>query len=127
MRALAFAAAVTLAPMPAKASDWAPGEKLTMVNCGRCHVIGPRNRMGGIGSTPSFAALKALPDWREKFERFYLLNPHPSFTRIEGISPPFDKKRPPHVAPVVLTEAELEEVMRFVEGVKAKDLGAELR
>ena len=34
--------------------DLALGERLSLRHCGRCHVIGPKNRMGGLGSTPSF-------------------------------------------------------------------------
>ena len=39
-----------------------------------------------LGSTPSFPALKTLPDWFDRFTAFYALNPHPSFLLVEGIS-----------------------------------------
>ncbi|MFQ5567351.1 MAG: c-type cytochrome, partial [Paracoccaceae bacterium] len=43
---------------PAAAQEYAPGEKLTMINCGRCHKVSEKDRMGGIGSTPSFAVMR---------------------------------------------------------------------
>ena len=55
MRRLAAMLTALAAAGPAAAQSWAPGEKLSYIDCGRCHVIGERNRMGGIGSTPGFA------------------------------------------------------------------------
>ena len=114
---LLFPAALTAA------EPYAPGEKLTLLHCGRCHVINQRNRMGGIGSTPSFGALKSLADWREKFEGFWFEPPHKAVIQIAGVTEPFHPERPPPIAPVELTEAEVEEILRFVETIKAKDLG----
>lgn len=100
------------------------GEKLAHFHCGRCHVISAENRFGGIGSTPSFPALRAIPDWEEKFTSFWVENPHRSFTRIIDISPPFDPNRPPHIVPVVLTLEEMEAIIAFAAKVEPKDLGA---
>lgn len=100
------------------------GEKLAYLHCGRCHVISERNRFGGIGSTPSFPALRAIPDWKDKFTSFWAENPHLSFTRIIGVSPPFDPDRPPHIAPVVLTLEEMEAIVAFAARTEPKDLGA---
>ena len=41
------------------------GENLVRQHCTRCHVVGDMNRYGGIGSTPSFGAIKTMPDWKE--------------------------------------------------------------
>ena len=100
------------------------GEKLSHFHCGRCHVISDRNRFGGIGSTPSFPALRAIPSWRDKFAAFWTLNPHPSFTQVVDITPPFDPDRPPHIAPVVITQEDLEAIVAYAASIEPKDLGA---
>ncbi|UWR08657.1 cytochrome c [Ruegeria sp. B32] len=103
------------------------GEKLSLTHCGRCHVIGPQNRMNGLGSTPSFAVLRAMPDWSNRFQAFFALNPHPSFTQIEGITAPFDPERPPPIHPLMLTQDELEAILAYVSVIRAADLGAPLK
>ncbi len=108
-------------------TDTALGEKLALTHCGRCHVIGPQNRMNGLGSTPSFSVLRSFPDWSERFQQFYVLNPHPSFTQIDGVTPPFDPERPSPIHPVTITLDELEAILGFVSIVAAADLGAPLK
>ncbi|WP_300067282.1 cytochrome c [uncultured Ruegeria sp.] len=103
------------------------GEKLSMTHCGRCHVIGPKNRMNGLGSTPSFAVLRAMPDWSDRFEAFFALNPHPAFTQIDGITPPFDPERPSPIYPVEMSVDDLEAILAFVSVISAADLGAPLQ
>lgn len=110
----------------APTGDAALGEKIAIRRCGRCHVISDKNRFGGIGSTPSFGALKTLPRWQERFEAFWTLNPHPSFTQIEGVTEPFHPERPPPIAPVEMTVEEVEALLAFVHTIKPKDLGAPL-
>ncbi|CUJ92595.1 hypothetical protein RUE5091_01237 [Ruegeria denitrificans] len=107
--------------------DAVRGEELSMTHCGRCHVIGPQNRMNGLGSTPSFAVLRSMPDWSERFEAFFALNPHPAFTQIDGLTPPFDPERPSPIHPVEMTLDELEAILAFVSVIKAADLGAPLQ
>ena len=102
--------------------DLARGEKLSFLHCGRCHVIGPRNRMGGLGSTPSFGVLKTLNDWELRFRGFYLLNPHPSFTQIPGTTDPFDESRPPPIVPLRLTLEDLDAIMAFVATIEPAKL-----
>lgn len=63
------------------------GERLVRQHCTRCHVVGDLNKYGGIGSTPSFGAIKSLPDWQDRFAAFWSLLPHPSVVQIEGLSP----------------------------------------
>lgn len=106
--------------------DVAKGETLSYRNCGRCHVIGEQNRMKGIGSTPSFALLRTFPDWQNRFEGFYALNPHPSFSQITGITAPFDPMRPPPINPLVLSIKQLEDILAFVGTIEPADLGAAL-
>lgn len=99
------------------------GSKLALQHCGRCHVIDSRNPFGGIGSTPSFGALRSLPKWITSFPTFWTINPHPAFTQIEGITEPFDPARPPPIAPLILTLEEVEAISSFVSQMPAKDLG----
>ncbi|WP_424830822.1 hypothetical protein [Ruegeria sp.] len=103
------------------------GEELSMTHCGRCHVIGPQNRMNGLGSTPSFAVLRAMPDWSERFQAFFALNPHPAFTQIEDVTPPFAVNLPSPIHPVEMTLDDLEAILAFVTALEAADLGAPLQ
>jgi len=102
------------------------GEGFALDNCGRCHVVGERNRMKGIGSTPSFSVLRSLPDWEERFSTFYARIPHPAIVQLEGVSEPFDPAFPPANQPLRLTLNELEDILTFVSGLTPADLGAPL-
>ncbi len=102
------------------------GSKLALLHCGRCHVIDHRNTFGGIGSTPSFGAMKTLPNWFDRFSSFWSINPHPSFTQVEDVTEPFDPSRPPHIAPILLTLEEVEAITAFVVKLPVKDLGAKV-
>lgn len=102
------------------------GEGLAYTNCGRCHVIGERNRMKGIGSTPSFALLRSFANWQDRFEGFYALNPHPSFSQISEVTAPFDISRPPPISPLSLTLGELDDIVAFAGSIEPANLGAAL-
>ena len=114
-------------PRPAAAADYAPGEKLTLYHCGRCHVVNEKNRYGGIGSTPSFGALRTLDDWEVRFDAFFTLPPHPAFTQVEGVTEPFPINRPSPIHPLELTLDDLETIKNFARTIPPKDLGAEIR
>lgn len=107
--------------------DTAMGARLALQHCGRCHVVDERNRMGGIGSTPSFAAMRGRENWSELFRAFYVANPHPSFTQVEGVTEPFDPMKQIHVAPVEITLDEIEAIAAFVATLEPKDLGMRVR
>jgi len=111
----------------AHAADYAPGEKLTLFHCGRCHVVNQRNRYGGIGSTPSFAALRTLADWEARFKTFWTLAPHPAFTQVAGMTEPFPADRPPPIHPVELTLEQVDRIIGFARTIAPKDLGAPIR
>lgn len=111
----------------ATGGDAVAGEQLSFALCGRCHVVGPKNRMKGLGSTPSFGVLRTLSDWRERFQGFYLLNPHPAFTQITDVTDPFDESRPPPIVPLRLTLDELEAILAFAAAISPADLGAEIK
>lgn len=99
------------------------GARLAIVHCGRCHVVDERNRMGGIGSTPSFAALRGRTAWSDLFQAFWSANPHPSFTEVVGITEPFSATHVTHIAPVRITTDEIDAITAFVETIVPKDLG----
>ena len=69
---------------PVAAAGAKDGESLAIEHCRRCHVIPGQNNMG-IGSTPSFNIMvrSKAKDWRDKFEAFFSLPPHPNFVRIK--------------------------------------------
>ncbi len=102
----------------------ARGARLAYARCGRCHVVGEGNRMAGIGSTPSFMALRALPDWRERFETFYVRNPHPAFVEVIEVHKSFSEARPAPISPLALDLDDLADILAYVEALPPADLGA---
>jgi len=121
-----FAALLLLGPAAAAAQDYAPGEKLTILHCGRCHVVSAKNRKGGIGSTPSFAVLRTIEDWEDRMKAFWSLRPHPGFTQIEGVTQPFPAGRPPAVYPIRLTLDEVAEIVKYARTIEPANLGSSL-
>ena len=111
----------------AVAGDTRAGERLALLHCGRCHVVGPKNRMAGIGSTPSFAMLRGLGDWERRFRAFFTLNPHPAFTQVAGVTPPFDEARPPPIAPLEVTLADIDAILAYAASLAPADLAAPLK
>lgn len=103
------------------------GLAVSRVKCARCHTVEPGRTMGGIGSTPSFSLLRALPNWDARFAGFYLLNPHPSFTIIPDVTDPFPIDRPPPIVPVEMTLDEVAAVLAYVAAMEAADLGAPIQ
>jgi hypothetical protein len=103
--------------------DAVRGEQVSLANCGRCHVVSEKNRMNSIGSTPSFAVLRALRDWEDRFLTFYVLNPHPAFTQVADVTEPFDPTRPSPIHALEMTLDDLDNIMAFVQGIAPADLG----
>ena len=99
------------------------GLEVSRAKCTRCHTVDKSSRMSGIGSTPSFAVLRSLSDWEDRFTAFYVLKPHAAFTQITDVTPPFPPERPSPIAPIELTIEEVEAVIAFVAGMAAADLG----
>lgn len=102
----------------------ARGLALSEALCARCHVVEETNRMRGIGSTPSFFVLRALPDWQDRFLAFYALNPHPAFTQVEGVTEEFPEDRPSPIAPIEVTLEGVEDILAYVSSLPPADLGA---
>jgi hypothetical protein len=107
--------------------DAALGETLSMSLCGRCHVINHKNRMKGMGSTPSFALMRTFEDWQTRFATFHLLKPHPSFTQIDGVTEAFDPAAPPPIVPLDMTLDDLDAILAYVAGIEPADLGAPIQ
>lgn len=105
--------------------DVAKGLAVAEAHCTRCHTVAPGDR-SNIASTPSFMALRALPDWDQRFAAFFALNPHPAFLRVDGLSPPFDPSRPPSLIPIVISEAEMQDVQAYAASLAPAELGKEV-
>lgn len=103
--------------------DAEAGERLSLRQCGRCHVINETNRMNAIGSAPSFPVLRTFDTWLDRFETFYVLKPHGAFTQIDGITAPFDPARPSPIAPVEMTQDDLQAIIAYMATVAPADLG----
>lgn len=107
--------------------DAAEGLKISSLHCGRCHVVSEANRMNAIGSTPSFHVLRSLSDWDERFQSFFALNPHPSFTQVADVTEPFPSNRPSPIAPVEITLDDLDAILAYVNQLEPADLGAPIQ
>ena len=118
---------VSAQPVLTLDGDPVQGETLSLKHCGRCHVINHANRMNGMGQTPSFALMRTFDDWHKRFARFYVLNPHPSFTQIADITQPFATHLPPAIVPVEITQDEIDHILSYVATIAPADLGAPLQ
>lgn len=107
------------AGMASAAGDRVKGRKIALEHCARCHVIGDLNRMGGIGSTPSFPLLRKMPDWRERFGTFYSRRPHPVHVRVEGVRQ--WTNLPPNATPFTITQENVDDILAFVETLDGKN------
>lgn len=96
------------------------GRQLVREHCTRCHVVSDINPYGGIGSTPSFNAMKTLDDWYQRFEVFFILPPHPALVRIEGISEDRPENRPAFVKEIVLTPEQVDAILLYVKTLEKR-------
>ena len=97
------------------------GREVVRQHCTRCHVVPNMNPYGGIGSTPSFAALKWLSDWEHRFEVFYALPPHPALVSIQGVSEERSASLPVFVAEIELQIDDVESILSFVRTLETPD------
>lgn len=119
-RVVAFAVAAASPALSSSAfcADVARGKKLAEQHCARCHVIGDYNKYGGIASTPSFQLLvKSFPDYRQRFETFFVRRPHPSFLEIEGVGRP-NPHLPAEASPISLPYSAIADLLAFAETLK---------
>ena len=103
------------------------GEEISQARCGRCHMVNEKTRLTTIGSTPSFALMRGFEDWENRFLGFYALRPHPAFTIVEDVTPPFDPERPSPIHPIKVTLDEIDAITAYVESIEPTDLGAPLQ
>ena len=105
---------------PATAEETAikQGEQIARQHCSRCHVI-PGLRNMGIGSTPSFKLMvkSKSADWRDKFEAFFSLAPHPAFVTIKELRT--ERRGPAIAAPIYLSLRDLDDLMAYVDQLAA--------
>ena len=97
------------------------GRNVVRQHCTRCHVVPGMNPYGGIGSTPSFSAMKWLDDWALRFETFYILPPHPSFVRIEGVSEERNANLPAFSKEIILKPEDINDILEFVKTLKTPE------
>lgn len=107
--------------------DVVEGEKVSLAQCGRCHVVNETNRMNAIGSSPSFALMRTFPDWQERFETFFMLRPHPAFTQVAEITDPFPENLPSPISPIEVTWEQIEAITAYVGSIQPADLGAPIQ
>ena len=103
---------------PANADETAAerGKQISRQHCARCHVI-PGLRNMGIGSTPSFKTMvkSKSREWRDKFEAFFSLRPHPAFVTIQELRT--ERKGPAIAAPIVMSLRDLDDLMAYVDAL----------
>ena len=97
------------------------GRDIVRQHCTRCHVVPGMNPYGGIGSTPSFSAMKWLEDWARRFEIFYILPPHPSLVRIEGVSEERSAGLPAFNKEIILKLEDIDDILEFVKTLKTPE------
>ena len=81
------------------------------------------NKYGGIGSNPSFGAMKSLSDWQDRFATFWSLLPHPSVVQVEGLSPERPKGLLATTKQIFLNMDDVDAIQAYVDTVPVKDLG----
>lgn len=97
------------------------GREIARQHCTRCHVVPDMNPYGGIGSTPSFAAMKWLDDWERRFEVFYTLPPHPALVNIVGVSEARSEALPVFIAEIELQIEDIDAILAFARTLKTPD------
>jgi len=56
-----------------------------------------------------------------------VLNPHPSFTQIAGITEAFAAHLPPAIVPLEITQDEIDHILSYVATIAPADLGVPLQ
>ena len=102
------------------------GHEVALAKCTRCHAVDKNTAWSSIGSSPSFAVLRSLDDWEDRFTAFYVLKPHPAFTQISEVTEPFPIDRPSPISPIELTLDEVDALISYVAAMQAADLGKPL-
>ena len=99
----------------------AKGREIVRQHCTRCHVVPDMNPYGGIGSTPSFAAMKWLDDWERRFEVFYTLPPQPALGHNGGVREARSDALPVFIAEIELQIEDIDAILAFARTLKTPD------
>jgi len=91
-------------------------------HCKRCHVVDD-NAFAGIGSTPSFHAMRSFEDWEERFRAFWTVSPHLNVISITEVYDAGSNLSPVVIAPIELTLDEVDDILSYVSKIVPKDLG----
>ena len=122
MLGIMYLPVMAITPQNASASDVvAKGREIVRQHCTRCHVVPNMNPYGGIGSTPSFAALKWLSDWEHRFEVFYTLPPHPALVNIRGVTEERSASLPAFVMEIDLQSDDIDAILAFARTLETPD------
>ena len=113
---LALLATLAVGPLARAENDPLRGLEIAIEHCSRCHVIGDYNRMGGIGSTPSFPGLTYLEDYVTRLQTFYTRRPHPAFARVPGYQKWSTAN--PSIPEFVITQEDISDIASFVKTLK---------
>ena len=102
--------------------DVRKGKTIAVLHCKRCHVV-DSDVYSGIGSTPSFHAMKSSSRWVERFSAFWTENPHVSIISVEDLFDAGGDSSPVPIAPVNLKLEDIDDILAYVDSIQAKDLG----
>ena len=97
------------------------GREIVRQHCTRCHVVPDMNPYGGIGSTPSFAAMRWLADWEQRFEVFHTLPPHPALENIVGVSKERSDSLPVFISEIKIQLEEIDAILAFAPTLETPD------
>ena len=100
----------------------ASGLRVSQKHCKRCHVVDD-NAFAGIGSTPSFHAMRTFDDWQERFTAFWTVSPHLNVISITEVYEAGSKSVPTTIAPIELSLEQIDDILAYVASIKPKDLG----
>ena len=87
LSALILASGVLLSTAAVAEGDVEKGRELAERFCGGCHVVGVKNRHGGIDSTPSFFLMHdKLDNYRQRLRSLKRRPPHTAYERLSEVS-----------------------------------------
>lgn len=66
--------------------------------------------------------VRGFRDWDARFEAFYTKRPHPAFTVIDKVTPPFDAASPPPIEPVRVSLDDIDAIRAYVATIEPADL-----
>ena len=98
------------------------GEKISKLQCQRCHKVNRANKYSGVGNAPSFHAMRAFDDWYIRFSTFYAANPHKALISVTGSGIEKDRDMIA-IAPIDMEIEDINHIVAFVHSLTPLDLG----